>query len=267
MTEEVTGVDLVREQFRIADGEALTFDDPEPRGHSFEFRINGEDPGRGFLPAPGTVTDLRRPERPGVRVDTGVESGSVIGGAFDSLLAKLIVTGATRQEALERSRRALDELQVEGMATLLPFHRTVVRDAAFTQRAVHRAQPLDRDRVRQRPPAVRRRRRGRRRRRAARDRRRRGRRPAPRGVAARRPRRVGGGPAREAGRAEALGARRPSAAAASGDTPDLADAGHDRQGRRRGRRGRRGRRPRRRARGHEDGAADQRPQGRHRQAA
>jgi acetyl-CoA/propionyl-CoA carboxylase biotin carboxyl carrier protein len=131
VTEEVTGVDLVREQFRIADGLPLTFSDPAPRGHSFEFRINGEDPGRGFLPAPGTVTTFTAPSGPGVRVDSGVESGSVIGGAFDSLLAKLIVTGASRQEALERSRRALDEMQVEGMATLLPFHRRVVRDEAF----------------------------------------------------------------------------------------------------------------------------------------
>ncbi len=132
VTEEVTGVDLVREQFRIADGEALSFKDPAPRGHSFEFRINGEDPGRGFLPAPGAVTTFIAPSGPGVRMDSGVEAGSVIGGAFDSLLAKLIVTGATRQEALERSRRALDELQVEGMATLIPFHRKVVRDEAFT---------------------------------------------------------------------------------------------------------------------------------------
>ena len=132
VTEQVTGVDLVREQFRIADGLELSFTDPAPRGHSFEFRINGEDPGRGFLPAPGVVTSYVEPSGPGVRVDSGVESGSVIGGAFDSLLAKLIVTGATRTEALERSRRALDEMQVEGMATLLPFHRKVVRDPAFT---------------------------------------------------------------------------------------------------------------------------------------
>ncbi len=132
VTEEVTGVDLVREQFRIADGLELTFADPAPRGHSFEFRINGEDPGRGFLPAPGTVTAFVPPLGPGVRVDSGVESGSAVGGAFDSLLAKLIVTGATRAEALERSRRALEEMQVEGMATLLPFHRKVVRDPAFT---------------------------------------------------------------------------------------------------------------------------------------
>ncbi len=132
VTEEVTGIDLVREQFRIAEGQALTFRDPEPRGHSFEFRLNGEDPGRGFLPAPGTVTTFVAPGGPGVRLDSGVEAGSVVGGAFDSLLAKLIVTGATRTQALERSRRALDELQVEGMATLLPFHRAVVRDEAFT---------------------------------------------------------------------------------------------------------------------------------------
>jgi acetyl-CoA/propionyl-CoA carboxylase biotin carboxyl carrier protein len=132
VSEEVTGIDLVREQFRIADGLELTFTDPEPRGHSFEFRINGEDPGRGFLPAPGTVTRFVAPSGPGVRVDSGVGSGDVIGGAFDSLLAKLIVTGATRQEALERSARALEEMEVEGMATLIPFHRKVVRDPAFT---------------------------------------------------------------------------------------------------------------------------------------
>jgi acetyl-CoA/propionyl-CoA carboxylase biotin carboxyl carrier protein len=133
VSEETTGIDLVREQFRIADGETLRYsEDPEPRGHSFEFRINGEDPGRGFLPAPGTVTKFVAPTGPGVRVDTGIESGSVIGGNFDSLLAKLIVTGASREEALARSRRALDEMVVEGMATALPFHRAVVADEAFT---------------------------------------------------------------------------------------------------------------------------------------
>jgi acetyl-CoA/propionyl-CoA carboxylase biotin carboxyl carrier protein len=132
VTEEVTGIDLVREMFRIAEGEELTYPDPEPRGHSFEFRINGEDPGRGFLPAPGTVSTFVPPLGPGVRVDTGISSGDVIGGAFDSLLAKLIVTGATREQALERSARALDEMQVDGMATLLPFHRKVVKDPAFT---------------------------------------------------------------------------------------------------------------------------------------
>lgn len=134
VTEETAGVDLVREQFRIAAGSKLRLEnDPLPRGHSIEFRINGEDPGRGFLPAPGTVTKLRLPEGPGVRVDTGIEPGSVISGNFDSLLAKVIVTGETRTEALERARRALDEMIVEGMATALPFHRAVVRDPAFAE--------------------------------------------------------------------------------------------------------------------------------------
>ncbi len=133
VSEETSGLDLVREQFRIAEGEVLRFtEDPAPRGHSIEFRINGEDAGRDFLPAPGTVTTYREPAGPGVRVDSGIEPNSVIGGAFDSLLAKLIVTGETRAEALERARRALDEFVVEGMATVLPFHRAVVRDPAFT---------------------------------------------------------------------------------------------------------------------------------------
>ncbi|MEU9240779.1 biotin carboxylase N-terminal domain-containing protein [Streptomyces sp. NPDC048385] len=132
VTEEVAGIDLVREMFRIADGAELGYADPEVRGHSFEFRINGEDPGRGFLPAPGTVTVFEPPSGPGVRLDAGVESGSVIGPAWDSLLAKLIVTGRTRAEALERAARALDEFRVAGMATALPFHRAVVRDPAFT---------------------------------------------------------------------------------------------------------------------------------------
>jgi len=133
VSEETAGIDLVREQFRIADGAALRWtDDPVPRGHSIEFRINGEDPGRGFLPAPGVVTALTWPSGPGVRVDAGVDAGSVIGGNFDSLLAKIIVTGATRAEALERARRALDETVIEGIATVLPFHRLVVRDNAFT---------------------------------------------------------------------------------------------------------------------------------------
>jgi acetyl-CoA/propionyl-CoA/long-chain acyl-CoA carboxylase, biotin carboxylase, biotin carboxyl carrier protein len=132
VTEEVSGIDLVREMFRIADGETLGYDDPPLRGHSFEFRINGEDPGRNFLPAPGTVTNFVPPTGPGVRLDAGVETGSVIGPAWDSLLAKLIVTGATRRQALERARRALAEFTVEGMATAIPFHRTVVADPAFT---------------------------------------------------------------------------------------------------------------------------------------
>ncbi|AQW51370.1 biotin carboxyl carrier protein [Streptomyces hygroscopicus] len=132
VTEEVTGIDLVREMFRIADGEAIGYDDPQMRGHSFEFRINGEDPGRNFLPAPGTVTSFVPPAGPGVRLDAGVESGSVIGPAWDSLLAKLIVTGATRTQALQRAARALAEFQVEGMATAIPFHQAVVVDPAFT---------------------------------------------------------------------------------------------------------------------------------------
>jgi acetyl-CoA/propionyl-CoA carboxylase, biotin carboxylase, biotin carboxyl carrier protein len=133
VTEETTGVDLVREQFRVAEGEVLRLtEDPAPTGHAFEFRINGEDPGRGFLPAPGTVTTYLEPGGPGVRVDSGVEPNSVVSGAFDSLLAKLIVWGESRDEALARSRRALDEMVVDGMATALPFHRAVVRDPAFT---------------------------------------------------------------------------------------------------------------------------------------
>jgi acetyl-CoA/propionyl-CoA carboxylase, biotin carboxylase, biotin carboxyl carrier protein len=132
VSEETSGLDLVREQFRIAEGEVLNvLEDPQPRGHSIEFRINGEDAGRNFLPAPGTVTAISYPAGPGVRVDAGVEAGSVVGGQFDSLLAKLIVTGSDRAQALERSRRALAEFQVEGMATVLPFHRLVVADPAF----------------------------------------------------------------------------------------------------------------------------------------
>jgi acetyl-CoA/propionyl-CoA carboxylase biotin carboxyl carrier protein len=133
VSEETAGLDLVRAQFRIAEGASLDISsDPVPRGHSIEFRINGEDPGRNFLPAPGTVTALTWPHGPGVRVDAGVEAGSVIGGNFDSLLAKIIVTGATRDEALERARRVLDETVIDGIATVLPFHRAVVRDEAFT---------------------------------------------------------------------------------------------------------------------------------------
>jgi acetyl-CoA/propionyl-CoA carboxylase biotin carboxyl carrier protein len=133
VSEEVTGIDLVREQFRIAEGGKLEYDDPIPHGHSFEFRINGEDPGRGFLPSPGPVHVLRMPGGPGVRVDSGVTTGDVISGAFDSLLAKLIVTGSSRADALERARRALDEFEVAGLPTVLPFHRKIVRDPAFTR--------------------------------------------------------------------------------------------------------------------------------------
>ncbi|MCA1189819.1 ATP-grasp domain-containing protein [Saccharopolyspora sp. 6T] len=132
VSEETTGLDLVNEQFRIAAGGHLDLDaDPAPIGHSIEFRINGEDPGRNFLPAPGTVTRFVAPAGPGVRVDAGVESGSVIGGQFDSLLAKVIVTGADRPQAIARARRVLEEMQVDGIATVLPFHRAVLRDPAY----------------------------------------------------------------------------------------------------------------------------------------
>ena len=132
VTEEVSGIDLVREMFRIADGQELGYDDPPLRGHSIEFRINAEDPGRGFLPAPGTITAWRPPSGPGVRLDAGYAAGMTVPQAFDSLVAKLIVSGAGRNEALERSRRALAEFEVGGMPTVLPFHRAVVDDPAFT---------------------------------------------------------------------------------------------------------------------------------------
>ena len=132
VSEEVTGIDLVREQFRIAMGESLGFDDPVVRGHSIEFRINGEDPGRSFLPAPGRITSWNIPTGPGVRVDAGFRNGDVIGGNFDSLLAKLIVTGATREQAIQRARRALAEFEVGGLATALPFHRAILEDPAYT---------------------------------------------------------------------------------------------------------------------------------------
>ncbi|PKV77651.1 acetyl/propionyl/methylcrotonyl-CoA carboxylase subunit alpha [Nocardia fluminea] len=132
VTEETAGIDLVRQQFAIANGEELSIkEDPTPRGHAFEFRINGEDAGRGFLPAPGPVNVYREPTGPGVRVDSGVVQGSVIGGQFDSMLAKLIVTGENREQALQRARRALAEFEVEGLATVIPFHRAVIEDPAF----------------------------------------------------------------------------------------------------------------------------------------
>jgi acetyl-CoA/propionyl-CoA carboxylase biotin carboxyl carrier protein len=131
VSEEVSGLDLVREQFRIADGEKISSADPILRGHSIEFRINGEDPGRNFLPTPGVITKWIEPSGPGIRVDAGFSKGDVIGGNFDSLLAKLVVTGSTRKQALERARRALAEFQIEGIATALPFHRAVINDEAF----------------------------------------------------------------------------------------------------------------------------------------
>jgi acetyl-CoA/propionyl-CoA carboxylase, biotin carboxylase, biotin carboxyl carrier protein len=132
VTEEVAGVDLVREMFRLAEGEPLSFSDPEIRGHSIEFRINAEDAGRGFLPAPGTITLWREPSGPGVRLDAGYTAGMTVPQEFDSLLAKLVITGATRGQALQRARRALAEFEIDGMPTVLPFHRAVVRDPAFT---------------------------------------------------------------------------------------------------------------------------------------
>jgi acetyl-CoA/propionyl-CoA carboxylase biotin carboxyl carrier protein len=131
VSEEVTGLDLVREQFRLAEGGVLDYEDPIIKGHSFEFRINGEDAGRNFMPAPGLVSLFKAPSGPGVRVDTGVESGDEISGSFDSMIAKLIVTGSTREEALARSRRALAEMKIEGMPTVLPFHQKIVNEPAF----------------------------------------------------------------------------------------------------------------------------------------
>ncbi|MCW2795933.1 biotin/lipoyl-containing protein, partial [Nocardioides sp.] len=131
VSEEVTGIDLDREMFRIAAGEELGYDDPEIRGHSIEFRINAEDGGRNFMPAPGTLTAWAPPSGPGVRLDGGYVSGETIPGSFDSLIAKLIVTGRDRTQALERSRRALDEFVVDGMPTVIPFHRAVVSDPAY----------------------------------------------------------------------------------------------------------------------------------------
>ncbi len=133
VSEEVTGLDLVREQLRIASGEAISPIDPIIRGHSLEFRINGEDPGNGFLPSLGTITQWEVPSGPGVRIDAGFDHGHTIGSHFDSLLAKLIVTGATRKEAIERARRALREFEIGGLATALPFHRAIVDDPNFTE--------------------------------------------------------------------------------------------------------------------------------------
>ena len=136
VTEEVTGIDLVREQFRIARGERLGYEDPEIRGHSIEFRINGEDAGRNFMPAPGRIERFDLPTGPGVRVDSGVRAGETISGAFDSMIAKLIVTGTTRAQAVQRARRALAEMTIEGMPTVIPFHRKVLEDRAFVPELV-----------------------------------------------------------------------------------------------------------------------------------
>jgi acetyl-CoA/propionyl-CoA carboxylase biotin carboxyl carrier protein len=132
VSEEVTGLDLVREMFRIAEGEPLGYDDPPARGHSFEFRINAEDPAKNFMPAPGTITAWNPPSGPGVRLDSGFAAGMTVPQVFDSLIAKLVVTGASREQALQRAARALAEFEVGGMPTVLPFHRAVVTDPAFT---------------------------------------------------------------------------------------------------------------------------------------
>jgi acetyl-CoA/propionyl-CoA carboxylase biotin carboxyl carrier protein len=131
VTEEVTGIDLVREMFRVAAGEELGYDDPKVEGHSIEFRINAEDGGRNFMPAPGTLTRWHAPSGPGIRLDGGYDQGETVPGSFDSLVAKLIVTGRDRTQALERSRRALDEFVVEGMPTVIPFHQAAVNDPAY----------------------------------------------------------------------------------------------------------------------------------------
>ena len=138
VTEVTTGLDLVREQFRIAEGKELHIkQDPTPRGHAFEFRINGEDAGSNFMPAPGAITKYVEPSGPGVRMDSGVREGSVVGGQFDSMLAKLIVFGETREEALQRSRRALSEYVIKGMPTVVPFHRHIVENPAFVGDDTH----------------------------------------------------------------------------------------------------------------------------------
>ncbi|WP_029629126.1 acetyl/propionyl/methylcrotonyl-CoA carboxylase subunit alpha [Yaniella halotolerans] len=145
VSEEVTGIDLVREQFRIARGELLGYKHPTVDGHSFEFRITAEDPGQNFMPAPGTITKMRLPGGPGVRIDTGIEEGETISGAFDSMVAKLIVTGKNRKEALQRSHRALTEMRIAGLATVLPFHRRVIQDPNFAPELEQPGQRLPAD--------------------------------------------------------------------------------------------------------------------------
>jgi len=132
VSEEITGIDLVREQLRIAAGGTIHYSDPEIKGHSFEFRINGEDPGRDFMPTPGKLQSIVQPSGPGIRFDSGVKAGDTVSGNFDSMLAKLIVTGETREQALQRARRALDEIQVHGIPTVIPFHRLLVNHPQFT---------------------------------------------------------------------------------------------------------------------------------------
>ena len=238
VSEEVTGIDLVREMFRIAAGEELGYDDPEVRGHSIEFRINAEDGGRNFMPAPGTLSAWHPPSGPGVRLDGGYENGETIPGSFDSLIAKLIVTGRDRTQALERSRRALDEFVVDGMPTVIPFHRAVVDDPAYVGDGdeVRRLHDLDRDRLRQPDRAVRRRRGRRRGARGAAEGRGRGRRQAARGRAARRPRRPVGRRRRARRSRSGRPARRPAPRRAATRSPARCRAPSSRSSSRRARR-------------------------------
>ena len=271
VSEEVTGIDLVREMFRIAAGEELGYGDPEIRGHSIEYRINAEDGGRNFMPAPGTLSAWSPPSGPGVRLDGGYENGETIPGSFDSLIAKLIVTGTTRTQALERSRRALDEFVVDGMPTVIPFHRAVVSDPAYVGASTPSGegeftvytQWIETEFDNQIEPYAGDSRRGRGGRRAA-EGHRRGRRQAPRGRPPRRARRPVRRRRRRRWRQEGQALRQEGRRGRLGRRRHLAHAGHHRQGlRRRGPGGRRGRRRRRHG-GDEDGAAPQGPQGRHR---
>ena len=260
VSEEVTGIDLVREMFRIAAGEELGYDDPEVRGHSIEYRINAEDGGSNFMPAPGTLSRWHAPSGPGVRVDGGYDQGETIPGSFDSLVAKLIVTGRDRTQALERSRRALAEFVVDGMPTVIPFHQAVVDDPAYIgdgEKFGVYTTWIETEFDNQLEPYAGESAEAEERGRAA-EGHRRGRRPAARGRAARR---TGRARDHRRWREEAQAQRRQEGRGGGqrrlGHQPD---AGHHRQGRRRGGPGgRRGRRDRGH-RGDEDGAAAQGPQ-------
>ena len=156
VTEETAGIDLVIEQFRIAQGLPLSIKEtPKPRGHAFEFRINAEDPGNGFLPTPGTITQFDVPSGPGIRIDSGVTAGTTIPGTFDSLMAKLIVVGDTREQAIRRARRALAEFTIDGVASVLPFHRAVMDDADFCDEFKVHTRWIETEFTAQIPPAKR----------------------------------------------------------------------------------------------------------------
>ena len=271
VSEEVTGIDLVREMFRIAAGEELGYDDPEIRGHSIEFRINAEDGGRNFMPAPGTLSAWSPPQGPGVRVDGGYENGETVPGAFDSLIAKLIVTGRDRTQALERSRRALSEFVVDGMPTVIPFHAAVVSDPAYVGASNPTGEGsfdvyttwIETDFDNQIEPYAGDRGRGRGGRSSAR------RSPSRSAVAASRSSCPPGSAdcpraAAPVRREEAQAGRQEGRCRRLRRRGHLPDAGHHRQGRRRRGPGRRRGRRHRRHGGDEDGAAPQGPQGRHR---